>query len=210
MEESKRDRQRALRRERYIQRKDDPEFKRRNAEYSKTSRERIAKDPLRAAEQKLKRQAYDRQKYRRPLTEEQKQRKRFLRSQHKEKERLAARDWYCKNKEQILTKIAANTEKRKEYNDNRRRKRRLNPEIAKARDKRARERNIKSYISRFSRGLISSDELDRRLRQSLIRADERLKRADAVRRWHEQSGAGGSEGSSGVCEADSKPDKTQT
>ncbi len=144
-------------------------------------------------------------------TREYKRQKRLKDPEYREKRRLEALAYYYKNKERILTDIIINgSEKRKRYNEARRLKRRKNPDLAKANDLKSRQSSIKSYISRFSRGLITADELDRRLRQSLIRADERCKLADSVRRRLSESGSAERESGGGLCETDPRPDKTKT
>ncbi len=82
-------------------------------------------------------------------------------AKNKDKYRIAAREWHELNKEK--------------QNAKRRRWRRANPDLARAEWKKSHAGSIKRAIANFRRGDIGIDELNRRLSETFIRLDERLR-----------------------------------
>lgn len=64
---------------------------------------------------------------------------------------------------------------RGEINEKRKAWRRANPVLARELDKKWRDNSIKACINKFRRGDITLDELNRRLSETFIRLDERLR-----------------------------------
>ena len=142
-------------------------------------------------------------------SKEYKRLKRATDPEYMEIDRQRAAAYYKKNRDILLTQKQtwSDPEKRKRYNESRRQKRKLNPDAAKAADAKSRANSIKRYIANYARGLISADELDRRLRKSLKQVDERYKRADSARGWDAASGGSEREGGGGLCKADTGANK---
>lgn len=106
-----------------------------------------------------------------------KQRKRLC-PEYRKKENQKALARYEKDREKYnLVSNLWHQAHREEVNARKKKWRRDNPELARELDKKWRDNSINSSIAKFKRGDISIDELDRRLRETFVRLDEKLKSA---------------------------------
>ena len=95
---------------------------------------------------------------------------------NKDKYQKVSRDWRRKNKELL-------SEQRKEH-------RNQNRELARANDAKWRANSIKSTLTKFRRGDISIGELNRRISETFLRADERYRNKIRERGFRRDGGGG--------------------